>query len=77
MYYLGDRHRAQRKLLNPAFSIAHMREIGIFQEFASRHRPIDRALFFFSPHLLRSRLSGNYLHTSLLFKCSIFANHHC
>ena len=29
--YLGDRHRAHRKLFNPAFSIAHMREIGMCQ----------------------------------------------
>ena len=26
---LGERHRAQRKMFNPVFSIAHMREMGV------------------------------------------------
>ena len=27
--YLGDRHRIQRKMIQPVFSITHLREIGI------------------------------------------------
>ena len=27
--FLGERHRVQRKMLNPVFSIAHMREMGM------------------------------------------------
>ena len=30
--YLGERHRVQRKMLNPVFSIAHMREMGVCQK---------------------------------------------
>lgn len=36
---LGDHHRRQRKLLNPIFSIAHMRQLTpIFYETAHRVR---------------------------------------
>jgi hypothetical protein len=43
--YLGDRHRAHRKLFNPAFSIAHMREIGMCQWICIKEHPFDRADF--------------------------------
>jgi hypothetical protein len=43
-YYLGDRHRAHRKLFNPAFSIAHMREIGMCQRICIKKHPFDRAV---------------------------------
>jgi hypothetical protein len=29
--YLGDQHKKQRKMLNPVFSIAHMREMGSYK----------------------------------------------
>jgi len=53
--YLGERHRVQRKMFTPVFSIAHMREMGMCQKklhYTERH--IDAARIF-SPHLLRSR----------------------
>ena len=48
MYLLGDRHRAHRKLFNPAFSIAHMREIGMCQRTCInlKEHPIDQAVIF-------------------------------
>jgi hypothetical protein len=58
MYYLGDRHRAHRKLFNPAFSIAHMRNIGMCQRLGIciKEHPFDQAVIFTSSHFLRSWL---------------------
>ena len=47
LYYLGDRHRAHRKLFNPAFSIAHMRDIGMCQKICIKEHPFDQAVTFF------------------------------
>ena len=54
MYYLGDRHRAHRKLFNPAFSIAHMRDISKCQRVCIKEHPFDQAVIFISSHFLRS-----------------------
>ena len=45
--FIGDRHRAHRKLFNPAFSIAHMREIGMCQRIGIiKEHPFDRSCNF-------------------------------
>ena len=52
MYYLGDRHRAHRKLFNPAFSIAHMRDIGMCQRIFIKEYPFDQTVIFISSNFL-------------------------
>lgn len=52
MYYLGDRHRAHRKLFNPAFSIAHMRDIGMCQRICIKDNPFDQTVIFISSNFL-------------------------
>lgn len=54
MQYLGDRHRAHRKLFNPAFSIAHMRDIGKCRRICIKEHPFDQTVPIFSSNFLRS-----------------------
>lgn len=65
MYYLGDRHRAHRKLFNPAFSIAHMRDIGMCQRICIKDNPFDQTVIFISSNFLWSWLQGDYPDISL------------
>ena len=57
IWWLGDDHRKQRKMLNPVFSISHMRGMRTNCPFFQHDCPnIDRKL---SSHILCSRAQGD------------------